>query len=1050
MPSVTNAEACAPVLPRPSTARNSRMSLEGPMRSRHALARAIAPAIAVLLSLLAIPTAAHAVKVERIFAGPITASSTCNPEGNGATLAPQAAAYNDFCFALRTTSGVKPGGDDLRQTIIDSPAGVLANVDIAPQCDPAKFAAKATTPAACGIETQVGAANAAIRADVAGLPIPLNVRGRVFNLWHTNNEVGLLGIQLDPTLGGLNLPKSKILLRFTLRPSPDVGLRAVADGLPRFADSGLGLRLPIAIDTFGFRFWGSKVDHPTMPASFSRTGSSCEPAVTKFAATSYAGDVSDLSRTYQPTGCEKLTIGQTASVTTSERRPDVPTETVVDIRPELSATPDTVATVNPGKSVVTLPPGLMLGAQGASGPEGLPLCSNEAFALTSNAPPTCPAASATATVKFTSPNLKEPFVGKAYLGEQTGKNRLPQLMISVDQAGTAADAPRVKLLGQLTIDEQGRLVTTLSGLPDVPFTSFLLTFRGGANGVTSTPRECGTGTGESVLIPTSSATPSSTAPLSLTIDQDCVDPAAFAPTFGAAFASTQAGAAGDPTFTIERPDRSARLGKAVVHLSPGMLASLKGVPECATADAAAGNCPASTRVGKVSVKAGVGPSPTTTPEGTVYLTQRPEGAVAGLTIVAPVAFGEVNLGRLVVPARIDLRKSDLGLDLTTEVPQTFLDIPLNLRSMAVSLDRPGFSKNPTSCAPLTLGADLTSDRGTTASPQASAQMTGCEGLPFAPQVQASTPPGTKVGDSAGVTTKVALPGNQSALRSVTVTLPAGIGADLTRISRACPIADFRAGAGCENAVTGSLSGSLAILDEPIGGRVVLVKYPGETLPGIGLDIAGRFSARIEGHVKVGSTGQLVVTLDNLPDAPIDDLGLVFAPGAQSALKVSKLFCTAGKATFRFDLVGQSGAATSKTIDAPCDLGGVAGAKARKASLSGKLANRKAGTPSLRLKATGPRGTKLKSVSVRLAKGMKAVPRKTTKSFVSNKGSLKALSARSIRATLKGSGRRTVTVNLKSGTLELTKAVRRNKARLTLRVTLRYSDGVVERRTLRVR
>ncbi len=1006
--------------------------------------------VAFLAASFAVPSSASAVKVERIFAGPVTAASSCNPEGSGATLAPQAAAYNDFCFALRTTSNVKPGGDDLKKTIIDSPRGVLANVDIAPQCDVAKFAAKSTAPAACAVNTQVGAATAAIRADVLGLVIPLNVKGRVYNLTHTNNEVGLLGIQLDAQLAGIALPKSKILLRFTLRPSPDVGLRAVAEGLPRTADSGLGMKLPIAIDTFGFRFWGSKVDHPTMPDSFSRTGSSCEDAVTAFRSEAYGGDVSTLSRTYKPTGCEKLAIGQTATVTTSERRPDVPTETQVDIRPARSLTPDTVATVNPGKSVVTLPPGLMLGAQGAAGPEGLPLCSNDAFALNANTPPTCPAASATATVKFVSPNLKTPFVGKAYLGEQTGKNRLPQLMISVDQGGAAADAPRVKLLGQLTIDDQGRLVTTLTGLPDVPFDSFLLTFRGGDNGVTSTPRSCGTGTGESVLIPTSSATPSSTAPLSLTIDQDCVDPAAFAPTLGAAFASTKAGAEGVPTFTIARPDRSARLGKAVVHLAPGMLASLKGVPECAAAAAAAGNCPASTRVGSVTVQAGVGPTPTTTPKGTVYLTERPAGAVAGLAIIAPVAFGEVNLGDLVVPARIDLRPGDLGLDLTTEVPQTFLDIPLNLRSMAVVLDRPGFSKNPTSCGPLTVSADLTSDLGTTASPSAGAQMTGCEGLTFSPTVEASLPAGTKVGDAPGITTRVALPGNQSALRSVKVTLPVGIGADLTRIGRACPIADFRAGSGCGNADTGTLAGTLGILDEPISGRVVLVKYPDETLPGIGLDIQGRFSARIEGKVKVASTGQLEVNLASLPDAPIDNLVLTFAPGAPSALKVSKLFCPAGKATFAFSLVGQTGATTTRTIDSPCGTGGVAAATARKASLSAKLTGRKTGTPALAFKAKSPSAkTKLASVTVQLASGMSVVKSKTAKTFVSG-GRLKATSGRTIRATLRGSGRQTVATKLKSGTLKLSSKVRRSRAQLTLRVTLRYTDGVVERRTLRVR
>ncbi|MBJ7471302.1 MAG: hypothetical protein JHD16_08360 [Solirubrobacteraceae bacterium] len=787
-----------------------------------------------------------------------------------------------------------------------------------------------------------------------------------------------------------------------------------------------------------------------MPDSFSRTGSSCEEAVTAFTSESYGGVTSSLSRTYTPTGCENLTIGQTASVTTSERRPDVPTQTQVDIRPQPSSSPDTIATVNPGTSVVTLPPGLMLGAQGASGPDGLPLCSNADFALNSNTPPTCPAASATAEVKFVSPNLKVPFVGKAYLGEQTGKNRLPQLMISVDQGGDAPDAPRVKLLGQLTIDDQGRLVTTLSGLPDVPFDSFLLTFRGGDQGVTSTPRSCGTGVGESVLIPTSSQTPSSTQEFSLTIDEDCVDPAAFSPSFDAAFASFQAGGQGNPTFTIARPDRSARLGKAVVHLAPGMLASLKGVPECAAAAAAAANCPADTRVGVVRVQAGVGPAPTTTPQGTVYLSERPAGAVAGLTIVAPVAFGEVNLGQLVVPARIDLRPGDLGLDLTTEVPATFLDIPLNLRVMQVALDRPGFARNPTNCSVLGLSADLTSDLGTSASPIATTQMSGCQLVPFVPSVEASLPDGTKEGDAPGITTRVSLPAGSSALASVKVTLPAGIGADLARIGRACPIAEFRSGGGCGNATTGSLTGTLSILDEPITGRVVIVKYPEETLPGIGLDIQGRFKARIEGKVKIASSGQLEVTLDRLPDAPIDDLLLTFAPGAPSVLKVSSRFCTAGTARFVFVLTAQSGPTTSRTINSPCGTGAVAGAQTRRASLSAKLTGRKAGTPALQLRAKGPsKKTKLSSVSLQLAPGMSLVRGKAGKTFVSG-GRVKATSGRTIRVTLRGSGRQTVSTKLQSGTLVLSSKVRRSRTQLTLRATLRYTDGVVERRTLRVR
>jgi hypothetical protein len=1005
--------------------------------------------LALVVAMFAVPATASAVTVTKIYAGPIAASSSCNPDGAGAVPALQAAAYADFCFAFRAQK-VAAGGDDLKTTVIDSPQGVWANVDPQDQCEPAKFAATSINPAACGASTQVGQATATVRAALMpGLEIPLSIPGTVFDLRHTANEVGLLGIQLNPSLAGIPLPKSKILLRFTMRPAPDVGLRGVADNLPRTATLAPGIKLPIAIDTFGFRFWGSKIDHPSMKQSFSLTGSSCDTATTRFTGTAYSGQQSKLARDYVPTGCDQLAVGQTAEVTTSERRPDVPTETRVRIAPAKPADPLRQSIVNSGTSIVTLPPGLMLGAQAASGEGGLPLCTDAQFALESNAAPSCPAASVTANVTFDSPLQERPFVGKAYLGQQTGPNRLPQLMISADQGGTAADAPRVKLLGQLSIDEQGRLVTKLTGLPDVPFNTFDLTFRGGDHASLSTPPTCGTGTGASTIVPYSPQIAPNTVPLTLTIDEDCGAAGGFGASAGVTFKTTAAGADGQPTFTVSRPDRSARIRSVVMHLAPGMLASLKGVRECPAADAATGNCPAESRVGTVLDQAGVGPAPVTTPPGAVYLTERPAGAVAGLVFVSPVAFGAVDLGTLVVPARIDLRAADLGLDLSTEIPATFLGIPLNLRSFTVQLDRPGFSRNPTNCAALGVSADITAYGGATAASTTPVQMTGCDALPFAPAVSATLPAGTKPGDSPGLTTIVGSPGLQSALKKVTVTLPEGIAADLTKLSRACPIADFRAGGCSDAALTGTASGHLAILDEPVTGRVVLVKYPGESLPGIGLDLGGRFSARIEGHVKVAPSGRLVVTLDGLPDAPIDDLALTFNPGAPSALKVSDAFCPSGTTAFTFELVGQNGATTSKTVTQPCGTGGVLAARSHRSTITAKLTGRKTARPKLTVKITGPSGTRFTSARLVLGTGL-AVPAANRKKISVAGGRTSVSGRRTLRVALRGTGRRTIALRLLNGTLDSTMAVRRSTRRIPIRLTLRYADGVVERRTVRVR
>jgi len=367
----------------------------------------------------------------------------------------------------------------------------------------------------------------------------------------------------------------------------------------------------------------------------------------------------------------------------------------------------------------------------------------------------------------------------------------------------------------------------------------------------------------------------------------------------------------------------------------------------------------------------------------------------------------------------------------------------------VSLDRAGFSRNPTNCGPLTVSADLTSDAGTSAAPSTGVQMTGCDALTFAPQVAASLPAGTKSGDSPGLTTDVALPGTQSALKKVVVTLPEGIAADLTKLSRACPIADFRSTGCTDSALTGTATGRLAILDEPIAGRVVLVKYPGESLPGIGLDLSGRFSARIEGHVKVASTGRIVVSLDNLPDAPIDDLVLTFTPGAPSALKVSSAFCPSGTTTFEFELAAQTGASTKKTVTQPCGAGGVLAARAHRSTITAKLTGRRTLKPKLSLKVVGPSGTRFTGVRAVLGSGL-GVPTQARKKISVGGGRVSVSGRRTIRVALTGAGRRTLTLRLQNGTLAASTSVRRGTSRIPIRLVLRYADGVVETRTVRVR
>ena len=113
--------------------------------------------------------------------------------------------------------------------------------------------------------------------------------------------------------------------------------------------------------------------------------------------------------------------------------------------------------------------------------------------------------------------------------------------------------------------------------------------------------------------------------------------AAFAPGLRVAAGSTAAGRpAGAVTLEISRPDGSQDLSRVTTELPPGLAGSLKGIPVCS--GAAAGSCPAETRVGSVSALAGSGDAPVTL-GGTVSLTGPVDGGLAGLAIAIPGRVG---------------------------------------------------------------------------------------------------------------------------------------------------------------------------------------------------------------------------------------------------------------------------------------------------------------------------------------------------------------------------------------------------------------------------
>ena len=146
--------------------------------------------------------------------------------------------------------------------------------------------------------------------------------------------------------------------------------------------------------------------------------------------------------------------------------------------------------------------------------------------------------------------------------------------------------------------------------------------------------------------------------------------------------------------------RRAETSRAVTTaLPPGLAGSLKGVPVCAEAQANAGTCPAETRVGRVSALAGAGAAPVAL-AGTVSLTGPVDGGLAGpgdrdsraasaRSTSAPSSCARASRCAPTAACRCARRRCRALVG----------GVPVSIRQLAFTFDRPGFILNSSSCAP---------------------------------------------------------------------------------------------------------------------------------------------------------------------------------------------------------------------------------------------------------------------------------------------------------------------------------------------------------------
>jgi uncharacterized repeat protein (TIGR01451 family) len=577
--------------------------------------------------------------------------------------------------------------------------------------------------------------------------------------------------------------------------------------------------------------------------------------------------------------------------------------------------PSTLATPPLKSAIVTLPAGMIVNPAAAG---GLQACTvgeigwvGPGTSLFNNEAPSCPAASKIGSVAVTSPQLAGTLVGSVYLAAQD-ENPFDSLLAGYIVIDDPITGVLVKIAGRLELDSStGQITGRFTENPQLPFKTLRLSFFGGARGELATPEACGSYSTSGSFSSWAGAGSLETGLLSdgFSITSDCQT--GFAPSFVAGTTSSQAGAYSPIVLSFSRGDSEPDLAGLTVSLPAGLLAKLKGVALCpdaalaaaatrsGSAETASPSCPEASKIGTVLAGAGAGADPFFLP-GQAYLAGPYKGAPYSVGVVVPALAGPFDLGTVVVRQALHVDPTDSHVtDISDPLP-TIIDargqdggvdgFPVRLRRVEVSINRPSFALNPTSCNPLSITASLLSTTGGSSSSSTRFATSGCRELAFKPKFSASTAGKASKANGASLDVKVGYPtgplGSYANIKAVKVDLPKQLPSRLTTLQKACLAATFEANpANCPAASNvGSATAVTPILNAPLTGPAYLVSHGGEAFPDLEIVLQGENNLEL---VLVGNTqiknGITSSTFKAVPDAPVSSFELKLPTGKFSIL-----------------------------------------------------------------------------------------------------------------------------------------------------------------------
>jgi hypothetical protein len=573
-------------------------------------------------------------------------------------------------------------------------------------------------------------------------------------------------------------------------------------------------------------------------------------------------------------------------------------------------------------ATVTLPEGMALNPAAA---HGLEVCRPAQINIGTRKPVSCPIGSKIGTVTLNVPDLPpESLQGNMYLGgPEAGPITTQPYTVYVD-AESSRYGISVRLKGSVTLNATtGRVTASFQENPEQPVSDVILHFNGGPLAPIANPLACGTAKTETELVPYIGKFATGKPFSAFTVDSDgsggaCSSPLPFSLTQKTESQPTTAGASTSFAFSLTRPAGQQYLTQIKTVLPAGLVGRIPAVALCTEAQvleaqAGTGGCPASSRLGSVTVLAGAGSAPYRF-DGSAYLTGPFNGAPYGLAMVVPAVAGPFSLGNVVTHATINVEPYTSRVVVAGSVPTIFKGIPLRIQSLNVEVNRQGFMLNPTSCATLQAESTLIGIAAlgistfTTQNVSSPFSTEECKKLAFKPSFAAIAGAKTSRTNGANIEVNIGLPTGQANILQVTTTLPKQLPVRLSTLAKACPAATFEAGpapGGCsKEANVGTVKATTPVLPGTLTGTAWLVSHGSEAYPNLDLILNGDgVTVILVGRTKVANS-QITTSFNTLPDVPVSNISLYLPSGPNSVLGANGKLCRS-KLTMPTTLVGQN-------------------------------------------------------------------------------------------------------------------------------------------------